>query len=153
MSKYIAFTTIGLFLTLLAHAQSEGAPPGYWPANYQGSSFTGELEGVASDAQEISLVYKKGRKSETFVGRLESTCSWKDSHGTIHIFHWSDIPLSTGVTAFYMPVTKKIGAQKTRENLIFAIAYTEINGKEVPYEKRMVIYCSDQEPLFFKVFR
>ena len=62
------------------------------------------------------------------------------------------MPKDTVLTAFYNTVTKKVDGQKTSENLIFAISYVEMNGKKIPDEKRLIIWCSGDTHLFFRAY-
>jgi hypothetical protein len=133
-------------------AQYGTASNGYYPANYNGSIFTGSVESVVADTQEITLVYTKGSKSERFVGRFESACSWKEKDGSLHSVRASDIPKGTVLTALYSKVTKKSGGHKTDEFSIFAISFVEFSGKRIPDDRRLLIYCSDQKYGNFKVF-
>lgn len=133
-------------------AQSGTAPSGYYPPTYNGSIFTGTLQAVDTNTQEITLVYTKGKKSELFVGRMESFCRWKEKGGAVHSFKASDIPKGTVLTAFYNTFIKKSDGQASKENSVFAISYVELNGKKIAAEKRLAIACSDRTVNFFKVF-
>jgi len=72
----------------------------------------------------------ESKKIGTFVGKLESTCAWKDKSGAAHLLGVSDFPKGLVLTVFYIPVTSKSGGVKTNENLIFALSYAELSGKE-----------------------
>ncbi len=133
-------------------AQKGTAPNGYYPNSYFGATFTGILQPENGDPQEITLVYTKGSKSDRFVGRLELTCSWKNKDGTVHAFSASEATRGTVLTAFYQSTTKKSGGQKSKENLVIAISYAEIDGKRIPDDKRVLISCSAEQFVRFKVF-
>jgi len=152
MSKYLRVVLIVFIFSPLLKAQKGTAPNGYYPGEYQGAIFTGSLEAVTAENQEMTLVYTKGSKTERFVGRLESKCGWKDKTGTAHEFEAPDIPKGTVLTAFYITETKKSGGQKTKENLVFAISYAEVGGKKIPEERRITIYCSERRMLNFKAY-
>jgi hypothetical protein len=152
MKSFLHILMVVCISCLPLRAQHATAPNGYYPHTYSGSIFTGSLESVVPDTQEITLVYTKGSKTERFVGRLESTCSWKDKQGTVHSFTGSDLPKGTVLTTFYTSSTKKSGGEKITENSIFAVSYAEQNGKRIPDERRVLIPCSEQKFTFFKVF-
>lgn len=150
MWRYTNMLAFLCVFSLKLAAQSGTAPSGYYPPMYHGSIFTGTLEAVDANTQEITLAYTKGKKSEQFVGRLESYCRWNEKGGAVHTFKASDIPKGTVLTAFYNTFTKKADGQATKENAVFAISYVELNGKKIPEDKRVVISCSDQT---FNVFK
>ena len=139
-------------LVLESEAQKSTAPNGYYPKTFHGTVFTGRLEATRADVQELTLIYVKGNKTEQFVGRLESPCVWNDRNGTTHIVGVPDLPNGAVLTAFYIPLTSKSGGIKTTENSIFALSYAEVNGNRIPDDKRVVIFCSKQRMLDFKVF-
>lgn len=150
MWRYLSILFILSLCSLRLVAQSGTAPSGYYPPTYHGSIFTGTLEMVDENTQEITLVYAKGGKSEQFVGRMESFCRWKVRDGTAHTFRASDLPKGTVLTAFYNTTTKKSAGEKSKENSVFAISYVELNGKKIPDEKRLIIFCSEQTYTVFK---
>jgi hypothetical protein len=152
MWRYVSTFIIICGWSVRLAAQSGTAPSGYYPPTYNGSIFTGTLETVDADTQEIKLAYSKGSKSEHFIGRMESPCRWKEKGGPVHTFKASDIPKGTVLTAFYNTTTKKSGDQKSKENSVFAISYVERNGKKIPDEKRLIISCSDQSFTVFKPY-
>ncbi|HEV1995152.1 MAG TPA: hypothetical protein VGR03_12555 [Candidatus Acidoferrum sp.] len=139
-------------LAPVLNAQKGTAPNGYYPQNYSGSIFTGSLDSADANTQEITLVFSKGNKTERFVGQLEATCGWKDKGGTLHSFGADEIPKGSLLTAFYIPVTKKVDGHKTTQNAVFAISYLEFEGKKLPDEKRAIIFCSTQKSLRFMAF-
>ncbi|MBZ5527320.1 MAG: hypothetical protein LAN71_05380 [Acidobacteriia bacterium] len=152
MLKCCAISLIVCILSLPLKAQKGTAPAGYYPENYYGAIFTGALESAASETQEFTLVFTKGQKSERFVGRLESACAWKDKAGTLHVFNVSDLSKGTVLTAFYIKVTKKSDGQKSTENTVFALSFAESDGKKIPDDKRITVFCSKEQSLRFKVY-
>ena len=133
-------------------AQKGTAPNGYYPSNYSGATFTGAIQSAVPEHEEITLVYTKGDKSEIFVGRMESPCSWEDKKGTIHTINVSEIPKGTVLTAFYETVTKKIDDRKVKVNSIIAISTKELDGQKIPDEKRVIIPCTENVQRLFKAF-
>jgi hypothetical protein len=152
MSKCLATILIACVFSLPLVAQKGSAPTGYYPFSYSGATFTGLLQPENGDPQEITLVYTKGNKSETFVGRFASPCRWRNKDGTIHTFKASEAPRGTVLTAFYQQITKKSGGQKSKENLVIAISYAEVDGKTISKDQRLIIYCSPEGFVAFKVF-
>ncbi|SRR5882762_3098093 len=144
--------SVAFLIVLELNAQKSTAPNGYYPLGFSGSIFTGSLESVSTDVQELTLSYVKGKKIERFVGKLESTCAWKDKSGAAHLLGVSDFPKGLVLTVFYIPVTSKSGGVKTNENLIFALSYAELSGKRIPDDQRVVIFCSKQQRLQFMAF-
>lgn len=133
-------------------AQKGVAPNGYYPNSYFGATFTGVLQPGTGEPQQITLVYRKGNKSENFVGRLASPCSWKSKDGTVHTFSASEAQKGTVLTAFYQEMTNKSQGQKSKENVVIGISYAEVDGKRIPDEKRVVISCSAEAFRQFKAF-
>ena len=138
-------------VALEAGAQKATAPNGYYPPGFFGTIFTGHIQSVNADTQELSLVYTKGKKTERFVGRLESPCSWKEKNGPLHTVGASEMQ-GMVVTAFYISRSSKSGGQTTHENVIFAISLAERDGKPIPNENRVTVFCSHDTQLVFKVF-
>jgi len=153
MSKSLRIIFVACIFSVPLRAQHGTAPNGYYPSTYHGSIFTGSLESVSPNPQEITLAYTKGSKSDRFAGRLESMCGWQDRDGTTHSFKASDIPRGTILTAFYIPTKKETGGEKKTENSVFAISYVEVNGKKISEDKRVIIPCSEQKFTFFRVFQ
>jgi hypothetical protein len=133
-----------------SHSQKGTAPNGYYPPSYNGSMFTGAVE--STDAGQLTLLYASDRKQERFVGRPEAPCIWTDKAGAAHAVEVAAIPTGIVLTAFYKSFTTKSGNQKIKENLILAISYAEQNGKKIPDDKRVVVSCSQQRFLQFRVF-
>jgi hypothetical protein len=133
-------------------AQKATAPDGYYPYAFFGTIFTGRVESGNAGTQELTLVYTKGNKTERFVGRLESPCGWKEKNGPLHTFDASEMQGAV-LTAFYISRSSKSGGQSTHENVIFAISFAERDGKPIPDEKRVNIFCSHDMRLVFKAFQ
>lgn len=139
-------------IALPLRAQHGTAPNGYYPKSYSGDIFTGLLEASKDDPQRFTLVYTKGTKSERFAGKLESACIWKSKDGPSHTFNPFEAPPGTVLTAFYRPVSRKSGGQKSTENMVIAISVAEINGKKISDERRVTISCSADHFFDFMAF-
>ena len=145
MWKCLAAVLTAGVLSLPLEAQQGTAPDGFYPNSYAGATFTGVFQPDSSDALLITLVYTRGSKSETFVGKLAATCASRDKNGSVHNFDASMIPTGTVLTAYYVSVTKKSDGRKSTENSVIGISYVEIGGKKVPDEKRRIIYFCTTE--------
>jgi hypothetical protein len=152
MLKCLVTVLTACVFSLPSLAQKGVAPNGYYPNSYFGATFTGVLQPETGELQEITLVYTKGNKSENFVGKLASPCSWKSKDGTVHRFRASEAPKGTVLTAFYQVTTNKSQGQKSQENVVVAISYAEVDGKRIPDEKRVTISCSAEPFVQFKAF-
>lgn len=111
------------------------------------------MESIRADAEELTLIFTNGNKTEQFVGKLESTCGWKEKSGASHVVRVSDLPKGMVLTAFYISKTNNSGGVKTNENLIFALSQAEQNGKKIPDDSRIVISCSKQQRVYFMAFQ
>jgi hypothetical protein len=141
-----------LVLVLPANAQKGRAPNGYYPVDFQGDIFTGRAEAARPNLEELTLVYTKGKKTEHWVGRLESSCSLKDKAGQVHTMHVSDMFEGDLLTVFYVARTIKADNVKTTTNWIIALSRAEVDGKKIPEDKQVLIPCSQTQPTVFKVF-
>jgi hypothetical protein len=131
-----------------ASAQYGSAPNNYYPDNYSGSTFTGEVTATSGD--QITLIYKKKDKTDTFIGRFETNCSVpsKDHHAMVA----SDIPAGTVLTAFYDRESKKVNGQKEKENVIIAIAFDVWQGQKVNDDKKLIYSCSKSTHMKFRAW-
>ena len=145
-----------LSVTLLAlcvrvPAQYGSAPNGYYPPTYSGSTFTGKF--VKGDAdQNLTLIYSKGSKSETFVGRLAAGCGVPTQGGSKRLMNATDLPEGSVVTAFFQKVTRKEGDKKIKENQIIAISFAEVGGQKISDEERRIYLCIPTGHVIFKAF-
>ena len=153
MRHLICFVILAPFVSPLnSHAQKAIAPNGYYPAAFHGSIFTGAVESVRADVQELTLAYANGKKTERFVGKLQAACTWTDKAGTPRITLVANLAKGAVLTAFYIPRMTKVNGVKTEENSVFALSYAQSNGKRIPDDKRIIIYCSEPQQLVFKGF-
>jgi hypothetical protein len=135
-------------------AQKGTAPSGYYPATYQGDTFTGAVDSTNADTQEITLAYTKGSKSQTFVGHLDNACGWlyRDADIALDFRTVSDLPRNSILKVFYLSSTKKVDGKKTTQNSILEIELISLNGKTVPPEKRRPVACTTQKYMVFMAF-
>jgi hypothetical protein len=150
---WFAAVLAGALVTILCgQPQKKNAPSGYYPFNYTGMTFTGRVESIDTDRQELTLLYTKRTKEERFVGRLEAPCSYKNRNGATISFGVSRIPKGVFLTAFYISKTVEVAGEQKAENRIFAVSYDELEGKEIPDDHRITVYCSPPQPLKFMAF-
>jgi len=124
-------------------AQRGKAPPGwyYYPSNYHGDTFTGEV--VRTDGvRQLTLEYKYGSTSESFTGAIQAPCMAHlkaDPHQTGEL-RLSSIRNGTLLTVFY---NLDAGIRpKKEQNTILAIRFDRLNGRELTNPRRPVIPCS-----------
>jgi hypothetical protein len=105
--------TLGaLFITLLLataiSAQHGTAKSGYFPARYNGDTWTGVVSTVNETTGEFTLTYTKGDKTQTLIGVPEDGYTVSPKNGPERPLKPSDIHVGRTLTVFYMPETKKI---------------------------------------------
>lgn len=101
----IAFSLL-LFFSGVSTAQKGTAEPGYYPMNYSGDTWTGEVTSVDETTREFTLTYTKGQNTKTFVGVLAKGYTTKMKDGSDYEIKMSDI-LGLKLTAYYVTKTKK----------------------------------------------
>lgn len=145
-------TTLVLALTLLTpgFAQQGTAPNGYYPREYQGMIFTGEV--IDGPLDVVTLRYKKADREETFIGRFESPCAVPTKDGKMGAMAPSDVPLGDVVTAYYYGRAVKTNGKSVKENVIIGIVFDAVNGKAIPAEKRKAYQCTQQWTAVYKAF-
>src|SRR6185437_15142368 len=125
-----------------AAAQKGSAPPGFYPNNYNGDTFTGEV--VAANDRELTLAYHKRSNTELFVGTTESACMAKTKQGQMKELHLTAIPKGTVLTAFYNSESEKQpDGTKKKANVIIAVRFDVLEGQKLTNPDRPVISCSN----------
>jgi DNA-binding beta-propeller fold protein YncE len=66
-------TLISFLLATVAVAQKGTAGSGFYPMGYVGDTWTGEVTATDEDKRELTLTYKKGDKTQTFVAFIPNT--------------------------------------------------------------------------------
>lgn len=136
---------IAVFPCSIGAAQRGKAPPGwyYYPTNYHGDTFTGEV--VRTDGvRQLTLEYKHSSTSESFTGTIRAPCMAHlkaDPHKTREL-RLSAIRNGTVLTVFYNPDAEN--RAKTEQNTILAIRVDRLNGRELTNPRRPVISCSEE---------
>ncbi|HYX70502.1 MAG TPA: hypothetical protein VE825_15315 [Terriglobales bacterium] len=148
-----AISVVILGLAVEATAQHGIAPSGYYPANYNGDTFTGVVV-ESADPQALTLQYSKKGKTETFVARPEAPCMAapkSDPHEQKEL-HLSHIPKDSIVTAFYYAQTVHENGQNKKENVIIGIRFDRLNGQDLTQPTRPMISCTKAQTFPFRAF-
>jgi hypothetical protein len=154
MSRAHSFA-VAVCVLLLASAavpaQYGTAPAGYYPSSFTGSTFKGAVTAVSND--EITLTYTKGTNAQTFTGRFEAGCSIPAESGKpARIMMPANIPVGSGVTAFYSTKTEKDGGKKVKENWIVAISIDAWGQRMIAEERQGIMYCTKSKLLSYQAF-
>jgi len=124
--------------------QKGSAPPGFYPGNYNGDTFTGAV--TKADPNSLTLEYRNGAKGEIFSGTIEKPCMAPvkgNPHQTREL-HLTAIPVGTVLTVFYNNVkTKDANGTKHQTNTILALRFDQVNGQKLTNPNRPVILCSE----------
>ena len=105
-----------------AAAQKGTAEPDYYPMNYGGDTWAGEVTGADESTREVTLTYTSGSKTETFNGVLPADYKAKMRDGVERTFPVTDL-LGLTVKTYYMKKEKKVSGQKIKYNEIFRIKF------------------------------
>lgn len=138
---------------VLVHAQKGTTGPGYYPVGYNGDIFTGTFVS-SEDAREIKLIYKKGSKSESFAGKIESSCHapMEGKPSEEKELHLTSVPDGTVLTVFFTPAKVKVAGKRVRTNLVWGIQFDSWNGQKLTNPHRPIILCSHQNSMPFRAF-
>jgi hypothetical protein len=141
----------GLLLTAtLSFAQQGTAPNGYYPQEFQGSTFAGEV--VEGPLDVLTLKYTNGNHNEAFTGRFKQRCSVPTKDAGIGAMEEKDVPLGNTVEVLYYGTSKKLDGKTVKENWIIGISFRVVNGKTIPENKRLLYDCSGPGYRKFKAF-
>ena len=142
---------MSLALSACAFAQHGSAPNGYYPPNYQGATFTGEV--IEGPLNVLTARYKHGKKEEVFTGRFEAPCVVPTKDGKIGAMAASDVNLGDVVTVYYFGHNGSKDGQRVKENVVIGIVFDVVNGKPVPQERRKFFLCTGFTDLVYKHIR
>ncbi len=123
MKKLIIASSLLLLFTGVSMAQKGTAEPDYYPMNYSGDTWTGEVTSVNADTREFTLTYKKSDKEQTFVGVLPKGYTVKMKDGKDYEVKMADL-IGMHVKAYYMTKSKKdVNGVKVKNNEAFKIKF------------------------------
>lgn len=148
MVRIMGTACIVICLSAISLGQYRDAPNGYYPDNYMGATFIGEITDV--NESQLTLTYTKKNKVETFTGRFEAPCSVPLKNG--RAMKTSELPKGTVLTAFFITNTKKVNGQKEKENVVIAISVAGVQGVKIEDLDRVVSYCKGMQRLVFKAW-
>lgn len=115
-------------------AQRGQAPPGCYPLNYFGLTWSGDITAVSDQDRTITLTYTKGSKTQTFTGKLSDGFSVKYTDGTVKDLLPSDIPSNAAAMAYYIDFTEKVDGKKATVHEIFMLDVKTPDGREQTYK-------------------
>lgn len=119
------FLTAAFLLVLsgTAMAQKGTAEAGYYPPEYGGDTWTGEVAAINESSREFTLTYGKGDNIQTFVGILAKGYRVKMKDGKDYELKMGDLN-ETRLTAYYMTKSKKgSDGVKVKTNEVFKIKF------------------------------
>ena len=117
------------------------APNGYYPPGYSGDIFSGKVTAVDESTQVITILYDNGKKTDTFTGKLEKPCRVPSADGKLMAA--LDLPVGTGVTAFFERRSHKDGNTKVNENYIIGIMFHSWDGHPVKQQSKKMYPCHE----------
>jgi hypothetical protein len=120
MRTIIAMAII-IFSTGMAVGQKGTAESDYYPLNYHGETWAGEVTDINSETREITLSYTKKDKTQTFTGVLEPRCQVAMKDGNYQELRLSELRKGVRIKVYYISKEEKIAAGKVRVNRIFRI--------------------------------
>lgn len=123
MKRLLLSISVVIFIFAgVSAAQKVPAETDFYPLNYAGDAWTGEVTSVNEDTREFTLTYKKKDKDETFVGVLQKGYSVKMKDGSYHEVKLAEM-VGIHVKAYYITKTRKVNDQKVKTNEVFQIKF------------------------------
>jgi hypothetical protein len=119
MMKILMTMAIIIVSAGLASGQKGSAESDYYPLNYHGETWTGEVTTINSETREITLTYTKKDKTQTFIGVLEPHCQVPMRDGNYQELKLSDLPKGIRLKVYYIGKEEKTSAGKVMVNRIF----------------------------------
>jgi hypothetical protein len=122
-----ALVVAGILLLATAssvRAQHGTAAGGYYPAGYEGDTWTGVVTTTDDTTRTITLTYSSKKKTETFTGVLkEGCCKVKMSDGTVQELKPSTLSPGRRLMVYYIPRTTKVDGKKSNVNEVFKVDF------------------------------
>jgi hypothetical protein len=132
-------------------AQKATAPNGYYPASYNGATFTGRV--VLTTDDTITLNYVHGSKTDTFEAFATDPCNLPSTKTMTRPMPLSQVQTGAVVTVFYEPREIKVDTRKQKKNQVIGILFQEVNGRKVKEEHQAIFYCNPPIKLDFMAFQ
>jgi hypothetical protein len=126
MNKLILLVVVIFMCTCVSLAQKGTAEPDYYPMNYSGDTWTGDVTAVNEDTREFTLIYRKNDKEQSFVGVLPKRYTVKMKDGSDHEVKMSEL-IGMRLKVYYMTKSKKVNDQKVKTNEVFKIKFLPPN--------------------------
>ena len=121
--RHKVFAACVFLVAGVLHAQHGTAPNGYFPMGFAGDMWTGEVSAVNDANREITLVYTRKKKAESFVGVLQHGYKVKLKDGSLAELKLSMIPIGTRLRVYYMAKDRKVDGRKEKFYEIFRIDF------------------------------
>ncbi|HXA55870.1 MAG TPA: hypothetical protein VNU84_00450 [Candidatus Acidoferrum sp.] len=115
-------------------AQHGQAEPGYYPPEYVGDTWQGNVTDVDDIQRTITLAYTKGSKSQTFTLRLAQGLAVTYTDGTSKQIKPSDIPVGAAVMSYYTNYSERVEGKKADVHEAFMLRVKTVDGKEHNYK-------------------
>ncbi len=135
----IVWGLLMLALSRTVAAQKGTAPNGYYPANYNGATFTGKV--VQTTDETITLNYAHGSKTDTFEAYATAPCNLPSTKTTTQPMPLSKVQTGAVVTLFYETKEIKVDGKKQKKNEVIGIVFLEENGRKIKEEHQALFYC------------
>ena len=99
------------------------AESGYYPVDYNGDTFSGEVVSVDDSTREVSMRYvdTKHGKAENFVGVINEGYTLKLKDGTTHELKPSNLRVGGHFKVYYTTETRKVNGKKVKIHTIFLV--------------------------------
>ena len=133
-SAILAFLVTCAMAPMVGAAQRGEAPPGCYPFNYFGVTWSGAVTAADDQNRTITLTVTKGSKTQSFVGTLADGFSVKYTDGTVKDLQPSDIPINAPAIAYYTDYTKKVNGKKVDVHEVFMLTVKTSDGQEHTYK-------------------
>ena len=112
-----------MLCTGISVAQHGTAEPDYYPAGFNGDTWTGEVTAVTEDTREFTLTYTKGTNTQTFVGVLAEGYTVKMKDGRNYAIKMAEL-MGMRIKAYYITKKKKdANGVKTETHEVFKIKF------------------------------
>lgn len=122
--RYLVKCAALVFLVCaISQAQERTAESGYYPACFNGSTWTGVVSKTDDATREVTLTYtdKKRDQTETFVGVLAEGYQVRAPDGETKPLLPSNLRTGGQFTVYYCDASKKVEGKKVKYKNIFLI--------------------------------